>query len=301
MPKVLVTTSSFGKAVSAPLDRLKEKCEVLLNPYGRKLTTGEFIELSDGMDGIIAGVEAITRDALTKRPGIKVISRCGVGMDSLDLDACNEFGIKVFNTPNAPVDSVAELTITMMLDILKNVSNMNADLKSGKWNKMTGSLLRDKNIGIIGLGRIGNRVAELMAPFNVNIAYTDIEKKETQYPFMSKTDLLKWADVITIHTSYCEEGEYIISDADIDLMKSGMYLINTSRGRFIDENALYDALKSEKIQGAALDVFSEEPYLGKLTELNNVILTPHIASSAKEGRALMEMEAVENLFRGLGI
>ena len=129
--KVLVTTSSFGKADSAPLDVLKEKCDVTLNPYGRKLTTEEFVTLTEGMDAVIAGVEPITRDALTRRRNLKVISRCGVGMDSVDLEACRELGIQVFNTPEAPAASVAELTVTVMLDLLKNVSNMNSSLKAG--------------------------------------------------------------------------------------------------------------------------------------------------------------------------
>lgn len=299
--KTLITTSSFGKSVSAPLDLCKTKCEVILNPYGRKLTTEEFIELSADADGIIAGVENITREALVQRPNIKVISRCGVGMDSVDLDACKELGVKVYNTPNAPVDSVAELTVTVMLDLLKNVSNMNAQLKAGQWNKMSGCMLQNKKIGIIGMGRIGQRVASLLKSFDVQIAYTDIEQKELQYPYMSKESLLEWADVISIHSSACEEGTYIIGEEELSCMKKEAYLVNTSRGKFIDEEALCRALKEHRIQGAALDVFTEEPYLGELCKLDNVILTPHISSSAKEGRAVMEMEAVHNLFKGLGL
>ncbi len=298
---VLVTTSTFGKANSAPLDRLKEKCEVLLNPFGRKLSTKEFIELSESVDGVIAGVEVISREALSIRRNIKVISRCGVGMDNLDIDACREFGIKVFNTPNAPVDSVAELTIAVILDLLKNVSNMNASLKAGNWNKMTGFMLKEKNVGIIGLGRIGNRVAGLLRAFGVNLAYTDIEDKENEYTYLSVEELLKWADIVTIHTSTCDEGVYVIGQREMKTMKAGAFLINTSRGRFVDEDALFNELKNGHLGGAALDVYSEEPYKGKLTELENVILTPHIASSAKEGRVIMEMEAVRNLFDGLGI
>lgn len=300
MMRVLVTTSSFGKAYPMPLDMLKEKCEVLLNPYGRKLTTEEFIELTDGMDGVIAGVELITKDALNKRRNLKVISRCGVGMDSVDQDACKELGIKLFNTPEAPVASVAELTVAIVLDLLKNVSNMNASLKAGNWNKMTGLMLEGKKVGIIGLGRIGMRVAKLLSAFDTKIAYTDIEKKDVPYVFMDKSELLKWADIISIHSSFCEEGKFIIGNDELKLMK-GSYLVNTSRGRFVDEDALYDALKDGDIAGAALDVFSSEPYAGKIKELDNVILTPHVASSAKEGRAVMEMEAVRNLFKGLGI
>ena len=293
--KVLVSTSSFGKADPSPFDTLQEKCEVLLNPYGRKLTTEEFIELTEDVDAVIAGVEPITRDALAERRNIKVISRCGVGMDSVDLEACKEFGIKVFNTPEAPVRSVAELTVTLMLDILKNVSNMNASLKAGKWNKMTGLMLDGKKVGIIGLGRIGMHVAKLLTAFD-----TEIEKKDVPYLFMEKEELLKWADIISIHSSFCEEGQFIIGRKELELM-NGSFLINTARGRFVDEEALFDALSGAVLSGAALDVFQTEPYRGKLSELDNVIMTPHVASSAKEGRAVMEMEAVMNLFQGLGI
>lgn len=298
--KVLVTTSSFGKADSAPLNMLNEKCEVVLNPYGRKLTTEEFIALAEGMDGVIAGVETITRLALEQRRNIKVISRCGVGIDNVDQDACREFGIRLFNTPEAPVASVAELTVAVMLDLLKNVSNMNTSMKLGKWNKMTGLMLSGKKIGIIGLGRIGMRVSRLLEAFGVEIAYTDIEKKDVSYEYMEKMKLLSWADIITIHSSFCEDDQFIIGQKELELM-NGTYIVNTSRGRFVDEEALYDALSSSKIAGAALDVYTKEPYEGKLSGLENVILTPHIASSAKEGRAVMEMEAVQNLFKGLGI
>ena len=299
--RILVTTSSFGKADTKPLDILSGKCNVKLNPYGRKLTTEEFTELTDGMDGVIAGVESITREALEKRPNIKVISRCGVGMDSVDVEACRELGVKVFNTPNAPVDSVAELTVSIMLDLLKNVSNMNSSMKSGNWNKMTGLMLKGKKVGIIGMGRIGSRVAELISAFGTEIAYSDIEDKGNGYRFMSKSELIQWADIITLHTSACEEGSYVIGKSELDEMRDSAYLVNTSRGRFIDEEALYNALIQGHIQGAALDVFREEPYSGKLMELDNVILTPHISSSAKEGRVVMELEAVHNLFSGLGI
>lgn len=299
--KVLVTTSSFGKAISEPLDLLKAKCDVKLNPYGRKLTTEEFVELTECVDGVIAGVESITAEALKNRSNIKVISRCGVGMDSVDVCACEKLGIKVYNTPNAPVDSVAELTVTIILDLLKNVSNMNTALRAGTWEKMTGSMLKGKKVGIIGLGRIGRKVARLLGAFDVEIAYTDIDDKHNEYCYMNKTELLEWADIVTIHSSACPDGDYIIGKDELAEMNTAAYLINTSRGRFVDEEALYIALKEGLIAGAALDVFTKEPYEGALKELDNVILTPHISSSAKEGRALMEMEAVYNLFEGLGI
>ncbi|WWR16288.1 phosphoglycerate dehydrogenase [Lachnospiraceae bacterium JLR.KK008] len=299
--KIVITTSSFGKADSRPLELCREHCEVVLNPYGRKLTTEEFVELTADADGVIAGVENITREALAERPNLKVISRCGVGMDSVDQEACQEFGVRLYNTPNAPVDSVAELTVTIMLDLLKNVSNMNRDMKAGAWNKMTGFLLKGKRVGIIGMGRIGRRAAELIGAFGAEIAYSDIHDLKNEYSYMEKDALLCWADIVTVHASGCEEGSYIIGADEIGMMKETAFLVNTSRGKFIDEAALYEALAAKRLRGAALDVYSEEPYQGKLCELDHVILTPHISSSAKEGRAVMEMEAAQNLLRGLGI
>ncbi len=299
--KVLISTSSFGKADERPLKLCKEKMDVVLNPYGRKLTTEEFIDLTGDVDAVIAGVEEITREALEKRLNIRVISRCGVGMDSVDQEACKDLGIKLYNTPNAPVDSVAELTVTILLNLLKNVSNMDIALKNGAWNKMTGYLLKGKKVGVIGCGRIGSRVAQLLCAFDAEVAYTDTKNLENGYTYMDKTALLKWADIITIHTSGCEEGAYIIGRQELQEMKEGAFLVNTSRGKFLDEDALYEALKTGKLRGAALDVYGEEPYRGRLCQLENVILTPHISSSAKEGRAVMETEAVHNLMEGLGI
>lgn len=297
--KILVTTSSFGKADRTPLDALEAKCEVKLNPYGRKLTTEEFIDLSADADGVIAGVESITREALEKRPNIRVISRCGVGMDSVDIEACKELGVKVFNTPNAPVRSVAELTVTLLLTLLKNVPNMDRSIKSGGWDKLTGLMLEGKKVGVIGMGRIGRRVAELLSAFGTEIAYSDVVKLDVDYPYMEKDALLEWADIVTLHTS-ASDG-YVIGERELARMKRGAYLVNTSRGKFIDEDALCRALSEKRLAGAALDVYREEPYRGPLTALDNVVLTPHVASSAKEGRVKMELEAVQNLFEGLGI
>lgn len=299
--KVLISTSSFGRADSSPLDLIKNNADVALNPYGRKLTTQEFIDLTPDVDGVIAGVEDITREALEQRLNIKVISRCGVGMDNVDIEACKELGIKLYNTPNAPVGSVAELTVTFILALLKNVIPMNEALKTGEWNKMSGFMLSGKKVGIIGMGRIGRRVSEFLSSFGVEIAYNDIKDFGINYKYMPKDELLEWADIVTLHCSANLESGHVIDEHELECMKKSAYLVNTSRGKFINEEALYNHLSENKIAGAALDVFSVEPYKGKLSTLNNVILTPHVSSSAKEGRAVMEMEAVNNLLDGLGI
>lgn len=299
--KVLITTSSFGKDISAPLDKCAAKCEIIMNPHGRKVTREEFLYLSEDVDGIIAGTETIDRELLMMRPTIKVISRCGVGMDNIDLDACKELGVLVYNTPDAPVDSVAELTLTLVLELLKNVSGMTASLKEKKWNRLSSSMLKGKNVGIVGMGRIGKRVAELIGAFGVNLAYYDIEKKNVKIEYKTLEELLTWADIVSIHSSVAQNGVALIGSPELKMMKKEAYLVNTARGRLVDEDALYDCLISGCLVGAALDVFPEEPYKGKLCELDNIILTPHIASSAKEARAVMEMEAVNHLLTGLGV
>ena len=297
--KILVSTSSFGKADAAPLHLLRENFDVELNPFGRKLTTEEFISLTKDVVGVIAGVETITAEALLMRPNIKVISRCGVGLDSVDLATCETMGIKVYNTPLAPVDSVAELTVALMLNLLKNVSRMDTKLKAGQWEKMTGLMLRGKQVGIIGMGRIGTRVAKLLEAFSVKLTYTDFRYMKNGYTFLPLDELLKQSDIVTLHATP-SNNQPIIGPQEIDKMKDGAYLINTARGKSVDEAALIDGLQCGKLVGAALDVFPKEPYTGELCHMENVILTPHVASSAKESRVTMELEAAKNLIAGLG-
>lgn len=300
MKKVLISTSSFGKEDSYPLEYIKSKADILLNPYGRTLTTEELTELVKDCDGLIAGTEKITRIALESAPRLKTISRCGVGLDNIDTQATQDLNIAVFNTPDAPTDAVAELAIALMLDISKKISFMDREMRSGIWKKRTGFLLKDKKVAIVGMGRIGVRVAKLLSAFDVKVKYFDIEPKEIDYE--QEPDLktlLSWADIVTLH---CPAGKMpLLGKDELALMNNNTMIINTSRGKLIDENALYDALVSRHIKGAALDVYSEEPYKGELIGLDNVVLTPHIASSATECRYTMEVQAAENLAKGLGL
>jgi D-3-phosphoglycerate dehydrogenase len=178
---------------------------------------------------------------------------------------------------------------------------MDNELKIGKWHKQMGNLLNGKKVGIVGFGRIGQKVAALMAGFGVEIAYYDVEEKLSNLPakLMPKEDILRWADIVTLHCNMPADSGYLLGKREFEILKDGGWVINTSRGELIDENALYNALKSGKLSGAALDVFSKEPYDGKLKELDNVITTPHIGSYARESRIQMEIQAVENLLKAL--
>lgn len=297
--KIVVTTTSFAQYDVKPLEILSENgFEVVLNPYKRKLDTDEVVELCKDATGIIAGTETLDAATLKKMPSLKVISRCGSGMDNVDLDMAKKLKIKVYNTPDAPVIAVAELTVGLMLNLLRKVSRMHIAVKGGRWEKLMGGLLSKKCVGIIGLGRIGTKVEELLRPFGCKLAYYDpyVENSSLKINKLTLEELLGWSDIVLIHAA---GKEMIIGGKEIRLMKAGAYLINTSRGEEVDEKALYLALKDGRLSGAALDVFRKEPYDGPLKELDNVILTPHIGSYAKEARAEMEIEAAKNLLNGL--
>ena len=191
-----------------------------------------------------------------------------------------------------------------MLDLARKISYQNNILKSGTWKKEMGNLLKSKTLGVIGLGIIGKTLVELVKGFDFNILAFDLYQdeqfsKEYGVNYCDLDTLLSESDIISIHLNLTDETNQLMNATQISKMKPGSILINASRGEIIDEEALCKALKEKKILGAGLDVFSEEPYSGSLTELDNVILTPHIGSYAKELRIQMEIEAVENLMRGL--
>lgn len=299
--KILISTTSFGKIDKKPINILKEKgLELIFNPYGRQLSSSEVIRLAKDVKGIIAGTEKLDAKTLSKLNNVKVISRCGAGMDNVDIKMAKKMHISVFNTPDGPTDAVAELTICLMLCLLRKVSVMDRQIRKGKWNKMMGNLLKGKKVGIIGLGRIGRRVAELLHGFGADLHFSDPKVKSSKLAKKcSLAKLLQKVDIITIHIPYSKNNEYLINKNRIALMKSNSIIINCSRGKIVDEKSLFMALKNNKISGAALDTFEKEPYKGPLRKLDNVILTPHIGSYAQESRVNMEKEASLNLLKGL--
>lgn len=293
--KILLGPSTFGELDKAPLNRLTDAgWTIIENPYKRKLTKSELLDLlTEDVVGIIAGIEPLDREVI-QTSNLKVISRCGSGMTNVDIKSAEEFGIKVCSTPYGPTEAVAELTLGALLSLLRMIPLMDRDLHNGIWKKKIGSQLGGKTILIVGFGRIGKRIAELLEPFHVKIIIVDPFLKDYQgnYTTLSLGEALPLADIITLHLS---GEETILSAREFQLIKPGAFLLNAARGGLIDEGALYNALKNGKIQGAWLDTFSSEPYTGPLTEFSQAILTPHIGSYTRECRRSMEMESVENL------
>ncbi len=305
MPKLLISTSSFDVKSNQILQDLQAQgFEIVLNPYGRKLKEPEVLELlSDDVVGMIAGVEPLTRHVLNSTKSLKVISRCGIGTDSVDLVAAEELGIPVHITPTAPVIAVAELTVSLILSLLRRTSEADRTLREGKWNPLMGRLLASQVVGLLGYGRVGNRVGQLLKTFGAKRIAYDIFRDDSLFAdtvcVSSLDEFISRSNVITIHIPYNKDNHHLVDRAFINKMQAGSILINTSRGGLIDEEALYEALVSGHLAGAALDVFEEEPYSGQLRTLPQVILTPHMGSYAKEARIQMEEESAQNLLRSL--
>lgn len=299
--RVLISTSTFAKYDEQPLRILEHhNINYTLNPYGRKLSSEELLDLAKEHDGVIAGTELYSSDVLEKLPHLKIISRCGVGMDTVDTDVCESLGIKYNNTPTSVTPAVAELTLGLILALSRKICLMNHDVKIGEWNKVMGNLVNKKTIGIIGLGRIGKYLAKLLSPFGVEIIAYDVFQDEewadqNNVRYVELDELMRRSDIITLHLPYSKDNHHIINKDRLSLMKNNSCLINIARGGLVDEEYLYMILEDGSICGAALDVFETEPYLGKLRDLQNVILTPHVGSYAMEARVSMELEATNNL------
>ncbi|TES89244.1 MAG: hydroxyacid dehydrogenase, partial [Desulfobacteraceae bacterium] len=241
----------------------------------------------------------ITRTMLQQaKDYLRGISRVGVGWDNGDREAAAEFGICVYRTPGVLTQAVAELTMGLILSALRSIPSNDRQIRQGQWEKKMGGLLHGKIVGIVGFGDIGKRVGELVNAFGATVIYYDSRPITVSWArAVSFSALLTQADIITIHAN----GKGIIFGHEElkNKCKHGAILINTARGGLVDEAALYDCLIDGRVGFVCMDVFEDEPYCGPLCSLDNVILTPHIGSYAREARILMEYTAVENLLNGL--
>lgn len=304
--KILITTSSFGKYDETPLKELQsEGYEIVMNHFGHTLSKEEALTLyTPDIDGVVAGTEGISREIISRAENLKVISRCGIGLDNVDMAAAKSRNIKIFNTPVPVVDAVAELAVGLILCSLRGIAAADSNVRRNIWKKPMGVILKGKTLGIIGLGNIGRKLVELLSGFSLAIlAYDKQKDKDFAEKFgVTYTDLdslLSKSDIISVHLPLTKNTKNLLTFEKLSIMNPAAFLINTSRASIIDEEGLVKALEQKKIAGAALDVFEKEPYSGPLTKLDNVVLTPHIGSYAKEARIRMEIEAAKNLITGL--
>jgi D-3-phosphoglycerate dehydrogenase len=304
MLKVLITTVPFGDKNSFPLELLKGVgANFVINPIGRKLKEEELAELIGDYDILIAGTEPITSYVLSKASKLKLISRVGIGLDNVDLLEAQKKGILVSYTPDAPAPAVAELTIGLMLSLLRNIHLANKQMHEGEWNRYFGRRIPEITIGIIGVGRIGGRVLRRLSSFgsprvlvndeNPNKKVADSLKLE----WVDKRTILREADLISLHLPLTPKTKNLIKREELLLMKKDSLIINTSRGGIINENDLYNVLNEGHLAGAAIDVFETEPYNGDLIKIERCILTSHMGSMSIDCRVKMEIEATEEVIR----
>ncbi len=301
--KVFVSTHPFGETSKIPLELLsKNEFEVRVNAYGRKITSQELAKDIRDAEILIAGTEKITEEVLQNAPNLKLISRVGIGLDGIDFELCRKYNIKVAYTPDAPTMAVAELCVGLMFDLSRKISFTDANLKQGVWNRHMGMLLYGKTIGIIGMGRIGKSLIKLLSSFNVSFKACEPNPDFTflkmyNVELTDKIKLLKESDVVSLNLPLKKDTMNFLMLDDLKNMKKSSILINTARGGIVNEDDLYIALKENLIAGAAVDVFEEEPYKGKLRELDNIVLTCHMGASTIESRTDMETQAVEEVIR----
>ena len=293
----MIGPSSFAALDPSPMEKLlKAGFVVVNNPFGRKLTKGEVVKLLPGVEGLIAGLETLDEEVMCKSE-LKVISRCGSGISNVDIKTAEKLGIKVYCTPYGPTRAVAELTLGCLLTLIRQVPQMSQALHQRRWDKRIGRQLKGMRVLIIGYGRIGKAVGDLLKAFEVEVLICDPAYPENdEHPrSMNLHSALPQADVITLH---CDGEDQLLGPHEFTLMKPGVFLLNAARGDLIDEAALRQALDSGQVVGAWLDTFGREPYDGPLIQYEQVILTPHIGSYTYEGRLQMEIDAVKNLLQG---
>lgn len=302
--KIAITIRSFGSDPSIT-DLLKRHCTLAYqNTSGTRMGEDDLIRELPGVSGVIAGTERFSSRVISAAENLRVISRVGVGTDSIDREAAAKRGITIYTTSAATVQPVAEHTTALILSIMKRIPEYQKTLREGDQSIRQGSLLSGKCVGIVGLGKIGSRVGELLSCMGCRICYYDPFSTTNPHPAWTRMktlgDLLAKAEIITLHAPAQKDNAPIMNEEAFNQCRHGVLVINTARGSLVDETALYKALKTGRVAGAGLDVASREPYDGPLLGFPQVIVTPHVATNTVESRREMEMEAVNNLIKGLG-
>ena len=307
MSKVLITTVPFADQNKLPLELLDGAgIDYLVNPIGRKLKEDELAEMISDFDAVIAGTEPITEKVMMRATQLKLISRVGIGLDSVDLIAAEERDLRVSYTPDAPAPAVAELSLALMLSLLRGVHVSNAQIHRGEWNRYFGRRITEVTIGVMGAGRIGGRVLRRLARLgSPRLLVNDLDPKPdvvnnlVKVEWVDKETILREADVISLHLPLTKYTKNMIRYDQLKMMKPDAVIINTARGGIINEKDLALVLNEGHLSGAAVDVFDNEPYAGELRGIDRCLLTAHMGSMSVDCRTRMEIEATEEVVRFL--
>ena len=304
--KIVITPRTFGKLDPAPIDMLTQAgYDLILNPFDRLLNEEELMGLIPEAHGLIVGLDPVSVKVLEKARQLKVISKYGVGTDNIDLDTATSMGILVLNAPGTNSGAVAELALGLMLAVARHISESDRKTRLGVWQSYRGIELWGKTLGIIGTGRTGRELALRARGFNMVLICHDINQDEawaheTGATYLPMKDILRKADILSLHIPLTDTTHHIISAQELGLMKKSAILINTARGELVDESALHEALANQRLAGAGLDVWETEPPVdSRLREFDNVVLTSHIGAHTLEATKSMGKLASMNLIQAL--
>ena len=301
--RVLITTVPFGEVDRRPLDLFEAAgINYAINSIGRRLRAEELAEMIGDVDVLIAGTEPITATVMDRANRLRLISRVGIGLDSVDLRAAREREILVSYTPDAPAPAVAEMTMGLILSLLRSLAQADRAMRGGVWHRFVGRRLSELTVGVIGVGRVGKRLIRHLQGFAPRILANDIVPDHQfgsahQVHWVEKETIYKEADIISLHLPLTPLTKNLITRREMDMMKPDAMLLNTSRGGMVNEHDLAQALKQGRLAGAALDVFGQEPYSGELVTIEQCLLTCHMGSMSRDCRAQMELEATEEAVR----
>ncbi|MDG0813337.1 phosphoglycerate dehydrogenase [Cohnella rhizosphaerae] len=307
--KVLVTATNYS-ALCAEAKQLLEDagCEIVENQLGRPHTYEELIPLVGDIDAVVAGVDTWDEAVFKHAPKLKAIARFGVGVDNIDLAQAKAYGIQVTNVPGGNANAVAELTVGLILSMMRNIPALQESAKRAYWDRRVGVELAGRTVGLLGFGNIAQMVARKLQGFDVKlIAYDKFpsaaKAEALGVELVDSDEVLKQSDVVSMHLPSLKETHHMMSDAQFGLMKESAYFVNTARGALVDEQALYRALQGGRIAGAAIDVYEREPVAADnpLLKLDNLLATPHTAAETEETYrrvGLATAQALLDVFEG---
>jgi len=306
--KVLVTAPYMQMVIDRfmPLFE-KEGIKLVVAPFKERFEEDELLEMVDDIDGVICGDDRFTERVLSKAGKLKVLSKWGTGIDSIDQDACRKFGVVVCNSPNAFTEPVADSVLGYILSFARRFPWMDRDMRKGVWEKIPCIALNECTLGIIGVGNIGKMVTARAKAFGMRLVGNDLVEmpreflEESGIEMMSKKKLLGLSDFVSINCTLNPTSFHLISEPQFKLFKPNAVLINTARGPIVNETALVAALQNKQIAGAALDVFEIEPLPADspLCRMDNVMLAPHNSNSSPKAWESVYHNTIENLLRVL--
>jgi D-3-phosphoglycerate dehydrogenase len=306
--KVVISAPYMQPIVDRFLGVFKDEgCEVLIPTVNERLGENELLKIIGDVHGVICGDDRFTRKVLLAAKHLRVISKWGTGIDSIDRDACDELGIRVCNTPNAFTLPVSDSVFAIMLAFARRIPWQNQQMKSGEWIKQPGVSLAECTLGIVGCGNIGKAVARRSAAFGMTILGNDLKEmpddfvRETNIRMVGKEELLRHSDFVSVNCDLNATSVHLMSDKQFSMMKPSAVLINTARGPIVDEPALVRALNAKRIAGAGLDVFEVEPLPKEspLLKMENVLLSAHNTNSSPAAWERVHQNTLKNLFEGL--